>query len=424
MDYCARFIKLWNEGDFGSLTNIAEFTSDEKKWHEKQFDVFLKDLMAKPYDNQTNSPLNGKNTMLEILYGIFYQVLGYSKEQLDVILSEEMVQSTYHFVNAAKAFDPKMPFHNIFQACRNVWIMNGVQFLLGEEVCLTPPMFAYSMLYPYTDNYLDNTEIHPDEKIDFSKRFGRRLSGEFVSAKNENEEKIFRMVEIIEEYWNRSDYPKVYESLLAIHEAQVESIRLLDDGKEPDVEEILSICVQKGGTSVVADGTLILGSLNPEQEEFLYYYGAYLQLLDDLQDVGDDFNESLMTFFSASAQNQKLDGYANNVLEVGLKVMNLAETIPTGQVPVFKTLIKKSIDLFLVDSVFSNQQFYSKAYVREVEKYAPVSFSFIRKKKDNFSSVQDQLFDRIIQQATQKDNNYKLGFLHKKSLQQESLQAV
>ena len=152
-----------------------------------------------------------------LLKQFFKETLGYSEEQLNVILSEEMVLSTYYFANAAKAFDPEMPFRDIFQACRNVWIMNGVQFLMGQGVELTPPMFAYSMLYPYTDNYLDDPDIDSYEKVEFCNRFENRLKGEEVFAINPQEEKIFRMVEIIEEHWDRDNYPKVYLSLLAIH---------------------------------------------------------------------------------------------------------------------------------------------------------------------------------------------------------------
>ena len=38
---------------------------------------------------------------------------------------------------------------------RNVWIGNNLQMLLGVPVCLTQGLFAYSMLYPVTDNVLD-----------------------------------------------------------------------------------------------------------------------------------------------------------------------------------------------------------------------------------------------------------------------------
>ena len=49
-----------------------------------------------------------------------------------------------------------MTLQEIGQAMRNVWIMNISQVLLNVEVKFTNAIFAYSMLYPYTDNILDD----------------------------------------------------------------------------------------------------------------------------------------------------------------------------------------------------------------------------------------------------------------------------
>ena len=63
-----------------------------------------------------------------------------------------------------------MEVYDIFQAIRNVWIMNSIQILYNMEVKLTPSIFAYSMLYPYSDNYLDDANISVGEKVEFNKK--------------------------------------------------------------------------------------------------------------------------------------------------------------------------------------------------------------------------------------------------------------
>ena len=423
MDYCDEFIELWNETSCQFSINLHEYTKSDQKIHEEQFNRFLLKIQEVGISKETNSLDLDQDKPLVLLAQIFKDALGYSDEQLTVMLSGEMVHSTYHFVNAAIAFDPEMSFKNIFQACRNVWIMNGVQFLLGQKIELTPAIFAYSMLYPYTDNYLDDSEIDTDEKVEFCDRFAKRLNGEEVFALNGEEEKIFRMVEIIEEYWDRKNHPKVYLSLLAIHEAQVKSIVLLNDEKL-SADDILKICVRKGGASVVADGFLIMGDLSSKHEEFLYFYGAYLQLLDDLQDVSDDVENSLMTLFSVSTGTQKLDEYICSVHGVGQIVISKADRLGTGQVCVFKSLMKKSIDLFLIESVVSNSQFYSKDFVSEFEIYSPMSFPFIRSKTKSFYGYHNHLFDRVLKHAMLEKERFPLDFLYENSLQKEDSQAV
>ena len=58
----------------------------------------------------------------------------------------------------ARRFDPALSAADIFQASRNVWTAAGLQVLLGQRLELTPAIFAYSMLYPYTDNLLDDPQ--------------------------------------------------------------------------------------------------------------------------------------------------------------------------------------------------------------------------------------------------------------------------
>ena len=55
----------------------------------------------------------------------------------------------------ARAFDPTLSMADTIQACRNAWTCGGMQALLGQPMELTPATVAYSLLYPYSDNYLD-----------------------------------------------------------------------------------------------------------------------------------------------------------------------------------------------------------------------------------------------------------------------------
>jgi hypothetical protein len=64
----------------------------------------------------------------------------------------------------ARPFDACLSTDNIVQACRNAWTACGLQPLLGERVGITSSILGYSLLYPYSDNYLDRADISTEEK--------------------------------------------------------------------------------------------------------------------------------------------------------------------------------------------------------------------------------------------------------------------
>ena len=96
--------------------------------------------------------------------------------------------------------------------------------LLDRPVELRPGLFAYSMLYPVTDNWLDDPEVSTSAKRSFNERFGRRLAGLPVSPADERDAAVGRLVERIEDEWPRDRFPSVYASLLAIHDGQMRSL--------------------------------------------------------------------------------------------------------------------------------------------------------------------------------------------------------
>ncbi len=396
MDYSLQFTRMWNESSNSFPIGLQFFDVSEKKLKEIQFEHFQEKLNAELKGPARPIAPKDNRHLIHLLSVFFKNIAGYPENLIEVMFSEGMTDSTSSFIRTAREFDPEISFPDLFQAIRNVWIMNGLQFVMGNKVCLTPPIYAYSMLYPYTDNYLDDPSASFQEKQEFCIRFGKRLKGEDIRARDEQERKIFRMIEFIEAHWDRAQYPKVYESLLGIHDAQTRSTRLITKSGDLEFNDIFSICVQKGGMSVVADGYLVFGDLSPDEEEFFYYYGAYLQLLDDLQDVSTDLSDSLMTAYSSAGQKEKLDLWLNKTYYLGLKIMGHADRLNSSKVDVFKALMKRSIDLFLIGAVITNDQYFNKQFVREFEAFSPVSFSFIRKKDRSLSPYQNSLMEQVL----------------------------
>src|SRR4030095_16047831 len=71
--------------------------------------------------------------------------------------------------------------------------------------------------------------------------------------------------------------------------------------------ELLSISVEKGGSSVLADMFLVTGTPEPVEERFAFGYGIFLQLLDALQAVGADMIAGHETIFTRAARLGPLD---------------------------------------------------------------------------------------------------------------------
>lgn len=396
------FSILWDhsETSFPMMNKI--YSRREKREREKHLDEFfssLKDGIQK--SNIIDFELDN-SWFFRKMEHFFRNGLDYDEEQLSVILSGEMIDATLDFVAEARRFDSMISPDEIFQALRNAWIMNGIQYVLAKKVTLTPSIFAYSMLYPYSDNIVDNPGITNKEKQEFSSRFESRLRGNKFPALSRTEEKIHQLVAMIEEEWDRHIYPGVYKSLLDIHKAQTDSMFLLSNEKLSN-DDIFRICVEKGGTSVIADGYLILGDINSDQEQFLYDYGAYLQLLDDLQDVSADLSDGLITCFSGAKNKAEQELLLNRTFHLGFKIMNEVDLLNNCDTTAFKSLMKKSIDLFLVEAVLTNHSFFSWRFMRKIEAYSPFRFSFIRKRNNTLSPYQNMLFKKIEEFASRRN---------------------
>ena len=127
---------------------------------------------------------------------------------LDKKMKEQFFKSTKLFINDCRNFDKNIDYKDIGQAMRNVWIVNIFQKVMGKDIEFSKAIFGYSMLYPYTDNYLDNIKVTLESKNDFNNRFSKKLSGENIEAKDSYEEKVYKLVDCIEEVFNRTRLSK------------------------------------------------------------------------------------------------------------------------------------------------------------------------------------------------------------------------
>ena len=326
---------------------------------------------------------------------IMADVLALSPTEQSLILSEDYFEATAEFTRRARAFDPNLRLGDLSQALRNVWIMHLFQRFLDRPVVCTDSIVAYSLLYPYTDNLLDDPQLSREAKGRFNRWLSRRLAGEEVAPENDHAAAIDRLVGLIEGEYSRTTHPEVFESLLAIHRAQGHSLdQHARKPRSPYEVDLLGISLCKGGTSVLADGWLVAGKLTPEEEEFCFAFGAFLQLADDLQDLRHDLRANHQTLFSHSARHSFLDALANRLVHF-LDGVFAAPRFSAARFDPLKSLVRRSCLQLVFQSVGFHRGYFRTRYLNRLEKHSVVRFATLRKKTRTFLERYRHLDDRI-----------------------------
>lgn len=334
-----------------------------------------------------------REQLRERLQAFGQERLGWPDGYRRLLFADAFFESTVAFAREARAFDPSLPLEQLGQALRNVWIGNSIQMLLDQPVGLRDGLFAYSMLYPLTDNWLDDPAVPDTGKHAFNRRFGRRLAGLPVLPHDKREAAAFRLVGRIERELPRRDFPWVFSSLLAIHQGQSLSLQQQHASRLAD-HDVLAISFEKGGTSVLADLHLVRPGASSEQERFAFGYGVFLQLLDDLQDVEDDLAAGHQTLFTRAARRGSLD-------EPTARLARFVDLTldATFHGPAFADrldLIRRNCRALLVSSVALQPKRFSRRFRRALEARWPVSFRTHRRLRRRAIG----LYPKIARQST------------------------
>ena len=354
------------------------FTAAEQTAREACLNEFLKsvegDLRRPPRTQSGRKALRERLTFAFERFG--KGALDLEDDHLGLLLNNGFSAIGTQMARWARRFDPSISPSDIYQATRNAWTAGGLQMLLGREMRLTPAIFAYSMLYPYTDNYLDDTSVPSEEKRKFSARIRRRLSGEMIAPNGEADATLWKLFEMIEEQYPRADRPQVYASLQAIHQAQENSLQQQRAPFSLGRGDILKLSFEKGGASVLTDGHLAAGSLSHEEAQFLFGWGALLQLVDDLQDLRQDRRDGSLTIFTQAAGRISLDELATHTLSFGQKVMRRMDQMPVRN-QALKEMIQKSYMSLLVWSAGECPELFTRDYLAELETHSPFRFACV-----------------------------------------------
>jgi hypothetical protein len=410
----AQTAETWNACAESPLPKLQRYTGKEQRGREKAYDKGLKEAEQAARASQRSPAARqvARQRITELFPRFAESALGMDADQVR-LLTDGFLPVGGELARWTRAFDPEMSAADTFQASRNAWIACGMQALVGLPMKLTPSILAYSLLYPYSDNYLDQPELGVAKKIEFSERFRQRLRGERLSARSRREASVWTMVRMIEGEFPREIYPQVFESLLAIHQAQEESLAQLqirpdsnewgaDSGMESclSAERVLRISCAKGGSSVLADACLVQPALTPEQGRFSFDWGVLLQLGDDLQDVAEDLQRGSLTLFTlAIREGRPLDGLVRQLLHFSERVSGQMEELENGS-GALKELMRTSWRLLILMAAADALPFFTRDFLAELEPCSGFRFGFLRKRKEKLAvrkTLYAPLFDAFLE---------------------------
>ena len=148
--------------------------------------------------------------------------------------------------------------------------------------------------------------------------------------------------------------------------------------------------MEKGGTSVLADGYLVAGALTPAQAECIFGLGVFLQLRDDLEDVEDDGACGLATVFSAR-RDGCLDEPTARALAVGAAVLDRLDCFDAPTARPVRDIMARSLQLTISDAAASFPARYTPAYLDELERRSPFRFACLAAQRKRLTRAKGSL---------------------------------
>ena len=201
-----KYVGLWRGSATAPPVPDRTFEAEEQRRNERETDGLMGSLERelRNYPRGEKQQSAWRERIFLSLRRIGTASFRFPDRHFDIIFSPEYFAVTRDFARQAYAFDPDIETASLGQALRNVWVMNCLQMFLDRRPSLSPSIFAYSMLYPYTDNYLDRTNLSRESKESTNRRLGIPSAGRLLKPRNPNEAAVFRLVEMIE-----GEYPRV-----------------------------------------------------------------------------------------------------------------------------------------------------------------------------------------------------------------------
>ena len=325
----------------------------------------------------------------------FQQLFDLDDSQINTLDELGFIDTGLSFVRNSVQIDEEIERRYILQALPNVWVMNLVQLIFQKSILLTNAMTAYSLLYPYTDNLLDDPGIREDEKRVFNHRLEEIINGGQLAVINDHEQVVFSLVDSVLSSYDRDHEKLIRAGLQAIHDAQKRSLELQFGEDSKDGQDTLSISIEKGGVSVVVNGCMVSEAVDQHQADFLFGYGSFLQFQDDLIDVSSDANAGIETVFSQTATRNNLDDQALRLFQYRKRIFERDgfRSIPIPSA--VRSIMQRTAELIPIAAAALAPDRFSHDFLHSLEARFPVRFDFLRQERNSFEKTLPKLMARL-----------------------------
>ena len=357
---------------------VIEIHSGEKENNEAYISDFSAGFqnLVKSYPVSKRARQKWKREMLEMIDRVLQEenILGVHKamSQSALILFREDINICLRRV---REFAPELSMESIGQAIRNYTVYAMLCELYGIQSAFHPAIFGYSMLYPFTDNYIDSKSVSSLDKEVYNQIIRDKIAGRTVSPRTSHQEKTCELLSMIESRYPRENDSTVYLLLELMLNAQQTSMRQQEKDVILTNEERLDISLYKGGLSVLIDRFFVDREISEGDLTFYLAFGFFLQLADDLQDIKADSNGRNQTLFTVSEANREHEKLVNKLLHFVQRIFSLYEQ----ENDKYKMFILNNCYFLVFSSVAGSKEFFSSAYLEKIAKYLPVSLSFLQK---------------------------------------------
>lgn len=339
------------KGIQNQLKSFPRFPIGRKKWKQKTIDMFKEVICT------------------ESIIGI--------RHSMDQQALESFQEEILEFLRNAREFAPEMGFEEIGQAIRNYIVYKLFKEINQLKSGFYKAGFGYSMLYPFTDNYIDSEQYNDEAKGRYNQIIRNKIMGKEVNTKTSHEQKTCELLQEIEAEYPRNIDATMSDLLVMMLDAQEKSIRQQKKGVQLSEEERLDISLYKGGISVLIDRFLVKKDLTENDMIFYLGFGFFLQLADDLQDIYLDSTNNHQTIFTIDLHHEQLEQIVNKMVSFLHVIIDTYQS----ENKMLKNIILPNCHLLIIAAIADNKKFFSKGYVEDVEKYFPVSYPFLEKLK-------------------------------------------
>ena len=312
-----------------------------------------------------------------------------TRNMIDAVLKEETVLGVHlsmenqaidrflvelaEFFRHVRRFAPELALEGVGQAARNYVVYAMFNEINRINPGFSKACFGYSMLYPFTDNFIDNPRCSDKDKSEYNQLIRDKIEGKNVHPQSRHSLKTCKLLHMIESAYPRNVDPTGSSLLLLMLEAQESSLRQQCWQIVLTAQERLDISIYKGGISVLIDRFFVDKAITVADLDFYFGFGFFLQLADDLQDIKVDSTAVNQTIFTVDLHWEREERIVNKMLNF---IYRIAAGYQTENETFKEFILEKCYQLVFL-SAFQSKEFFSSAYLERLERCFPVSCLYL-----------------------------------------------